>query len=221
MAQVVSFQPKLTLATRAERITRLWRDLSGDYVAGCVKIGAELIAAQQEHDITQAQLGARLQFSQPWVSLFMLIARNSIITQGNNQPRLPPNYKTLALLARLSEQKLEAHLANGTVHCAMTHGEARKLIPARKARAGKRLRARTKHQNDFAAEPDDDEQTIWRRGLMFRATAAISGAAFEEWSQFTTDRELVRTVRQAAEAWEKLAVYLERLPHGSKTKKQA
>ena len=58
-------------------------------------------------------------------------------------------------------------------------------------------------------ESDDDDQTIWRRGLMHRAEEAIGGAAFEDWSQFKTDRQLVEVVRQAADAWEKLATYLE------------
>jgi hypothetical protein len=60
--------------------------------------------------------------------------------------------------------------------------------------------------------PDDDDQTIWRRGLMHRAKTAIGGAEFEDWSQFKTDRELIQTVRQAAGAWEKLALYLETAP---------
>jgi hypothetical protein len=57
----------------------------------------------------------------------------------------------------------------------------------------------------------DDDQTIWRRGLMARATQAIEGATFEDWSRFEIDREIVEVVRRAADDWRGLATYLEQL----------
>jgi hypothetical protein len=59
-------------------------------------------------------------------------------------------------------------------------------------------------------KPDDD-QTIWRRGLLSRAEVAINDAAFEDWSHFTVDHQLVQVVTQAADAWNKLATYLEEI----------
>jgi len=61
-------------------------------------------------------------------------------------------------------------------------------------------------------EPDteagDDDQTIWRRGLVYRAERAAEQAAFEDWSGFTIDGELIRVVEQAAAAWNDTAAYL-------------
>jgi hypothetical protein len=56
---------------------------------------------------------------------------------------------------------------------------------------------------------DDSEQVVWHRGLIFRAQEAIVGAEFEDWSEFKVDRQLVKVAKQAAEAWKKLATYLE------------
>lgn len=67
--------------------------------------------------------------------------------------------------------------------------------------------------------PDDDDQTVFRRGLMFRAGRAACLAGFEQdWSRFTVDRELVDAVRQAAEAWAKLAAFVENIHEKSEGK---
>jgi hypothetical protein len=93
-------------------------------------------------------------------------------------------------------------------------GKARKQPIKKKRRdvddylADKRAKLTSDHDD---LPPDDNDQTIWRRGLMHRATSAIGAAEFEDWSQFKADPELVHTVRQAAAAWEKLAVYLKEM----------
>jgi hypothetical protein len=60
-------------------------------------------------------------------------------------------------------------------------------------------------------EPGDDEQTVWRRGLMYRAQSAIADAAYEDWSPFRVDQEIIDTVVNAAKAWADLGNYLQRL----------
>jgi len=72
-----------------------------------------------------------------------------------------------------------------------------------------KARAKAEPTKPPPPEPDDDdEQTIWRRGLVFRSKAAAASAAYEDWSQFTADDELVQLATQAAEAWFKVAAYL-------------
>jgi hypothetical protein len=60
-------------------------------------------------------------------------------------------------------------------------------------------------------DPGDDDQTIWRRGLVYRAKEAIGHAAFEDWSQFTIDSDLILVAELAADAWNKTAAYLNKL----------
>jgi ParB-like chromosome segregation protein Spo0J len=60
-------------------------------------------------------------------------------------------------------------------------------------------------------DPGDDDETVWRRGLVYRAEQAAGHAAFEDWSAFAVDDELVQLVEQAAAAWNKTAAYLNRL----------
>src|SRR5262245_12362117 len=48
--------------------------------------------------------------------------------------------------------------------------------------------------DEIESGPEDDDQTIWRRGLVYRAKQAAGHAAFEDWSQFAIDSELIRVV---------------------------
>jgi hypothetical protein len=61
----------------------------------------------------------------------------------------------------------------------------------------------------------DSDETIWRRGLLYRAKAAVAAAEFENWSGYTVDPELLQGAWEAARAWDKLARYLEELYGGS------
>jgi hypothetical protein len=79
----------------------------------------------------------------------------------------------------------------------------------RKARLSSPLRS----GEDLPTEddPGDDDQTVWRRGLAYRAKEAIGHAAFEDWSGFTVDSELIQAAELAAEAWNRTAAYLKGL----------
>jgi hypothetical protein len=61
----------------------------------------------------------------------------------------------------------------------------------------------------------DDEETCWRRGLLYRATNAAGDAAYEDWTKFKVDAELVSAAKRAARAWEETAAYLTRLYRGN------
>jgi hypothetical protein len=51
----------------------------------------------------------------------------------------------------------------------------------------------------------------WRGGLLFRAKTAAGDALFEDWSQFKVDPEVVSAAKVAADAWAKVAAYLQAL----------
>jgi hypothetical protein len=57
----------------------------------------------------------------------------------------------------------------------------------------------------------DDDQTIWRRGLLYRARETHGNAMFEDWSQYKVDDEIIAAVKQATMSWQKLLGYLESL----------
>jgi Protein of unknown function (DUF3102) len=63
-------------------------------------------------------------------------------------------------------------------------------------------------EDEIPAGPEDDEKTIWRKGLLERAQKAIRLAAYDDWSSNTFDQEVIDATAQAAAAWQKLAAYL-------------
>jgi hypothetical protein len=78
-------------------------------------------------------------------------------------------------------------------------GESSNLIPT--------------HQTDDEdqAVESDSAQVIWERGILARATEAVAGAAFEDWSHIEVGDLVVSEVRKAVNAWADLAAYLESL----------
>jgi hypothetical protein len=72
-------------------------------------------------------------------------------------------------------------------------------------------------EEEFDNVPGDSPETIWRRGLLFRAEEARQGALFEDsWAKFTIDQEVVDAAAQAAAAWAELAAFLRRLKRKAK-----
>jgi hypothetical protein len=84
-------------------------------------------------------------------------------------------------------------------------------------RAGKELTtaAMLRAAAATAVEEDSDE-VCWRRGLLYRAGSAAADAAFEDWSHFQVDLQLVNTAARAAQAWRKLADYLRKIHNEQK-----
>ena len=64
---------------------------------------------------------------------------------------------------------------------------------------------------DVDRDPGDDPQTVWRRRLLYRAQEAQANAAFDDWSEFEIDQQLLEAARRAADSWRDVAAYLERL----------
>lgn len=62
----------------------------------------------------------------------------------------------------------------------------------------------------------DSDEVCWRRGLLYRANESTGNAAFEDWSHFKVDLQLIRAATRAAEVWKALAVYLTQLHHDQK-----
>lgn len=63
---------------------------------------------------------------------------------------------------------------------------------------------------EFPVVQNETEET-WRRGLIFRAQTATSDAAFEDWSKYSVDDELIEAVAKAARAWCDVERYLREL----------
>lgn len=62
----------------------------------------------------------------------------------------------------------------------------------------------------------DSDEVCWRRGLLYRANESAGNAAFEDWSHFKVDLQLIRAASRAAEVWKALADYLTQLHHDQK-----
>ena len=87
----------------------------------------------------------------------------------------------------------------------------------RRAKNRERNTAHVRHLDDNvvafpdADDPGDDEETVWRRGILNRADEAAQLAAYDEgWRDHPIDQALVDAAEQAAQAWGKLAAFLRR-----------
>jgi hypothetical protein len=60
--------------------------------------------------------------------------------------------------------------------------------------------------------PDDGDEVVWRRGLLYRANEAVAGAAYEQsWAKtFKIDSEIMDAVMKAAKAWNELAAFVKK-----------
>jgi hypothetical protein len=127
-------------------------------------------------------------------------------------------YRPLAAAAiKANPNKSDRAIAADLGISPMTVGRARKeatvpdvTVDGREGLDGKirRMPVRREEPDD---DPGDSDETVWRRGLTYRATNAIGEAKHENWSQYKVDRKLVALARQAAEAWTETAKYLEDL----------
>jgi hypothetical protein len=149
------------------------------------------------------------------------IAKHPVLSNRTHVSDLPPSWGTLYELTRVPRPRLEAKLKDGTIHPAMERADVKPLLPKTRSNG----KGKTKYKSDDDPEPettasssgeheDEDDQTIWRRGLMFRAQTAVADAKFEDWSHFTIDDELIDEVSRAAAAWAAVEQYLKELKDG-------
>lgn len=101
-----------------------------------------------------------------------------------------------------------------------TKGRKQPSTKPSKPKAKPAPRASGPIQEDCEVDGGDSDEVCWRRGLLYRATNAAGEAAYENWSQFRVDSELVATATRAAEAWNQLAAYLKEL-HDEQVKTSA
>jgi predicted component of type VI protein secretion system len=62
--------------------------------------------------------------------------------------------------------------------------------------------------DEIPTAPVENDEAIWRRGLLERALKATALAQYDDWSRFTFDQELGDAAAQAADVWIELTNYL-------------
>lgn len=155
----------------------------------------------------------------------LLIEAKQLIGHGQWLPWLAKHCdlpdRTAQLYMRCARERIlieQAAIKSATV-ADLTLRNATSLLakspPKPKTTVRSEAQARASKQSAAAHDQDsglgDDAQTVWRRGLMFRAQTAIADAAYEDWSNFAIDQEAIDTVLDAAKAWTDLGKYLQRM----------
>jgi hypothetical protein len=180
-------------------------------VDSIIETGQRLIDAKNEleHGSFESMVQMKLPFAPRTAQALMAIAKHPVLSNPHHGALLPPSWRTLDELTRVPVPLLTAKIKDGTITSKLERKDVRTLLPAPKKK--KQLKQEKPKQTDDDDAPGDDDQTIWRRGLMFRAREAIGGAQFEDWSHFKVDQDVEDKVNQAADAWNQLAAYLKRL----------
>jgi hypothetical protein len=91
----------------------------------------------------------------------------------------------------------------------------------RHRKKGRPLRERTRalrsaHRPDNDNVDEDDEETIWRRGLLYRLHDVVAQMEFEDWSGHYVDDEILTVAREAARATAKQLKYLKEVADGQR-----
>jgi hypothetical protein len=96
----------------------------------------------------------------------------------------------------------------------LTYREARDITKQFKTekKAKSKTKKATKKANGRGPEPAD--QKVWRFNFIQRAKYTVREAAFDDWSKFKVDQEMIDLAEAAAEAWKKVAAYLKELKRG-------
>jgi hypothetical protein len=204
----------------AARINEAWQKT----VDGVVETGLRILDARHgssalEHGQFEKMLTEDLHFSAPTGRRLMAIASNKVLSNRTHVNALPASWGTLYELSVIANKgvDLEAQIQSGAIHPKMERKDVKALLPPPQ---------RDDDLEETEPDPDDEAETsegiipagdddegdspevIWRRGLIHRAREAISGAAFEDWSQFKADERLADTVQKAANKWCKLSHHI-------------
>jgi hypothetical protein len=191
MAKVVAIASSSKLVADINEQHKLFNSCTEKAIDHAIRCGLLLLQAKEtvKHGEWGNWLKANIKFSERQAQNYMRVAS-----------RLP-NEKRNAV-ADLSLRKAIDHLAKPATKPRVTvTRKAPKIVDW--------------GEDDEEEDPDnDDEQTIWRRGLVNRSHQAYNHALFEDWSMFEVDEELVKEVTQAADAWNQLAAYIKELHTG-------
>lgn len=102
-----------------------------------IRLGARLVEAKAalphgefgrlfcDHDDA---VPSALPFTRRWGSNLMAMAQNGAIVNGKHASHLPADLETVAVLARIPSEALEAAIQAGSVSPAMRRGDARRLL---------------------------------------------------------------------------------------------
>jgi hypothetical protein len=133
--------------------------ISGEWrkqVASIVATGKWLLQAKEElndHDFATLKLPFSVRVSQ----MLRQIASNPVLSDPAKFTSLPPSWFTLALLARLPDQRLRAMIADGRIHPKLQQTEARELCGA----SSKGARKGKGQKGDDQDNPPPDPIVIW------------------------------------------------------------
>jgi len=112
---------------------------------------------------------------------------------------------------QIAETVRASHVTVGAVRAKMERCGQIDHVETRTDTKGRKQQARRHTNTKRETKKTDVPQTVWRRRLMYRAQEAQANAAFDDWSEFEIDQQLLEAARRAADSWRDVAAYLERL----------
>jgi len=120
---------------RVERWAKQITELHGESVAAIVRVGKALIQAKAEcshgewGELTGRTTGKpMLPFSHRTARRLKAIADNGALSNGAHGPHLPASWRTLAVLASLDPDDIDAAIADGSIHPEMQRKHAEALV---------------------------------------------------------------------------------------------
>jgi hypothetical protein len=126
----------------ADRITTTWRKATGSII----ETGALLLEAKDrvEHGEFEEMIERELPFGPRAARMLMDIARNPILSDRNHGSVLPPSWRTLYELTRLSEPVLLAKIKDHSIHPEMERRDVNVIFASVTGRAVRRTKTKRK-----------------------------------------------------------------------------
>jgi hypothetical protein len=184
------------------KITAAWRRT----IEGIIEVGDLLLQAKEDldHGLFEAMVRDRLPFGASAARRLMAIARHPVLTNRAHVHVLPASWGTLAQLARLQPERLEAAIGHGDVHPAMERRHATALLPKRSKR--KRQVKRFTGDPDSGDEAEVKRRAYWQPGEARR----LAGDLLNVVNPDDVDKMLLVEIREVADAWAGVLRQLER-----------
>jgi hypothetical protein len=175
----------------AERITNAY----GESVAAIIEVGRQLVVAKQDcgyggwGELTGRTTGKMLlPFSFQTAARFMAIANNAAIADVAHGRHLPASWRTLAVLASLDADDIEAAIADGTIHPEMERKDAEALKAGIEAQRKPKLALSPSAEivPITAPQMSPEERTAWEEGMK------EGGQMIADFAERLADREQVK-----------------------------
>jgi Protein of unknown function (DUF3102) len=121
-----------TAEAHAKLINEAWQKT----VPAIVETGQRIREARDELERGEfeSMVKTKLNFGRRTAFYLMAIAEHPVLSKVHHGALLPPSWRTLADLARLDGEKLEAAIEDGTVHPKMERKDVAALLPPPKRR---------------------------------------------------------------------------------------